>query len=60
VKGTITLAAPGVTLSETPLEWDMAPPLLGEHSRSVLSSLGYSDGEIESLLASGLLAEPNE
>jgi crotonobetainyl-CoA:carnitine CoA-transferase CaiB-like acyl-CoA transferase len=42
---------PGADLPVRP-----APPGLGEHTRAVLSELGYSEGEIEALFASGAAA----
>ena len=41
--------------SETPLQEQMAPPLLGQHSRQVLEELGYSAERIDQLLASGVV-----
>ncbi|WP_312806916.1 CaiB/BaiF CoA-transferase family protein [Comamonas sp.] len=41
--------------SETPLQQQVAPPLLGQHSRQVLEELGYSAERIEGLLASGVV-----
>ncbi len=43
-----TLAVP-IKLSRTPGSIRTAPPLLGEHTREVLLSLGYSDDDIEAL-----------
>jgi crotonobetainyl-CoA:carnitine CoA-transferase CaiB-like acyl-CoA transferase len=34
------------------------PPILGEHSESILSSLGYSPAEVESLVQSGAVETP--
>ncbi len=33
------------------------PPLVGEHSREALANVGYSDDEIEALIAEGAVAE---
>ncbi len=60
VKGEVHLAAPGVNLSETPLEWELAPPMLGEHSAEILSLLGYSSDAIAALHESGVIASPEE
>ena len=38
-----------VKFSLTPGGLDIPPPLLGEHNREILSGMGYSDSEIESL-----------
>jgi len=56
VKGEVHLAAPGVNLSETPLEWELAPPMLGEHTNEILADLGYRDDEVASLFANGVIS----
>lgn len=38
-----------VKFSRTPGELRRPPPLLGEHNREILSGLGYSDADLESL-----------
>lgn len=43
-------------LSETPASLHKHPPRLGEHSREVLASAGYSDADIDSLLANGVVS----
>lgn len=43
----------------TPAALQSAPPLLGEHSRSVLSTLGYSEAEINTLEAEGVIRAAN-
>ena len=40
-------------LSETPAEVRLPPPLLGEHTDSVLRELGYSDAEVAALHEEG-------
>lgn len=46
-------------LSRTPGDATRAPgPGLGEHTRSVLVSAGYSDAEVDALLESGAVAGP--
>ncbi len=47
-----------VKLSRTPGAPAGPGPALGEHTREVLSSLGYSDNEIAALLESGTAAGP--
>ena len=52
--------APGIAnpmrFSETPVEYRRAPPLLGQHTREVLSGeLGLRDEEIEALRADGIV-----
>src|SRR5690606_962336 len=50
-----TTASP-IRLSETPVEYRYAPPMLGEHTQSVLSEhLGWTDEQI-----SALSAKPDE
>jgi crotonobetainyl-CoA:carnitine CoA-transferase CaiB-like acyl-CoA transferase len=36
---------------------DRGAPVVGQHSRDVLIEAGYSDAEIEALLAKGAVAE---
>lgn len=57
-RGEVHLAAPGVNLSETPLEWELAPPTLGEHTGEILSSLGYSSAEVAELASHAIVAGP--
>jgi alpha-methylacyl-CoA racemase len=47
-----------VKLSRTPGEPAGPGPALGEHTREVLASLGYSDDEVAALLESGAAAGP--
>jgi crotonobetainyl-CoA:carnitine CoA-transferase CaiB-like acyl-CoA transferase len=48
-----TVANP-VGFSRTPVEYGAAPPMLGEHTESILRDwLGYSTDQIETLLSSG-------
>jgi len=44
----------------TPCEVRLHPPMQGEHSRELLRELGYADGEIEKLVASGIVADTAE
>lgn len=48
VEGRVPQLGFPVKLSGTPCEIRMPPPLLGEHSRSELAAVGYSDAEIDS------------
>jgi len=48
--GTVPLVANPIKYSRTPIAYDMPPPLLGQHTEEVLSSLlGKSDQEIAAL-----------
>ena len=57
IKGEVHLASPGVSLSDTPLEWELAPPMLGEHTDEVLVGLGYDTDEIASLYAKSIVGD---
>ncbi|MDJ0388189.1 CaiB/BaiF CoA-transferase family protein [Roseomonas sp. E05] len=52
---TVKVIANPVKLSATPPDYRSAPPLLGEHSEGVLSSLGYSAGQIAALRGKGIV-----
>ncbi len=52
VMGKVELAGPGISLSGTPVSWELPPPLLGEHTDEVLKMIGCSEEEIESLIES--------
>lgn len=43
--------------SATPPRIDRGAPLVGEHTREVLSEAGLTEGEIEELLAAGAVTE---
>lgn len=50
-----TVASP-MRFSETPVEYERPPPLLGQHTREVLSAvLGKTDAELDSLAADGVI-----
>ncbi len=56
VTGRIGLLGPVPKLSRTPAQIRSAPPLLGEHTKSVLQALlGYTDSQIEQLHADGAI-----
>lgn len=44
-----------VRLSQTPGTLHMRAPLLGEHTQSILTDLGYSEAEIEAFQAEGII-----
>lgn len=54
VMGDVELAAPGVSLSGTPIDMELPPPMLGEHTEQVLGLIGCTNDEIEALLQSGV------
>lgn len=54
--GEVSLVASPLKLSSTPVVEPVAPPLLGQHSTSVLGSLGYSEAQIEVLRRDGVIA----
>ncbi len=45
--GLIRLSGSAISLSETPINYWLAPPTLGEHTEEILRELGYDDGMIE-------------
>jgi len=49
----VKVIANPVRLSETPPRYDVAPPLLGQHTEEVLTSLGLDDASIEALCGKG-------
>ncbi|PVU84571.1 hypothetical protein BB559_007558 [Furculomyces boomerangus] len=52
--GPFKLISPAVQFSETPLTIDMPPPMLGQHTRTVLNDiLGYSETKIDRLCQDG-------
>ncbi len=48
-----------VNLSDTPGRIAGPPPMLGEHSREVLTELGYSDAEMQTLREQGVTLWPD-
>ena len=55
VLGAIKTIANPIRLSDTPISYRFAPPLLGEHSAEILESLGYTAGEAARLADSWLI-----
>ncbi len=55
--GTMAMVANPIRLSDTPVQYRHAPPLLGEHTREILqASLGLDDARIGALVAAGAIA----
>jgi crotonobetainyl-CoA:carnitine CoA-transferase CaiB-like acyl-CoA transferase len=54
--GTVPLVASPLRLSETPVRYDAAPPLLGQHTDEILRErLGYDAAQIVALRARGVI-----
>ncbi len=54
--GSVPQVASPIRLSETPVEYRRAPPLLGEHTEAVLGEvLGLEAGEVQRLREAGVL-----
>ncbi|HOO59803.1 MAG TPA: CoA transferase [Candidatus Mcinerneyibacteriales bacterium] len=47
--GEVKLVGSPIKMSETPVSYEMAPPLLGQHTEEILKELGYSASEIQAL-----------
>ncbi len=59
--GTVPLTASPLRLSETPVAYDRAPPMLGEHTREVLCGLLERDAAaVDDLMARGICAAAGE
>jgi len=57
VAGKVASVANPIKLSDTPVEYQQAPPMLGEHTNTVLSSLlGLSDQDLDLLRSRGVIA----
>jgi formyl-CoA transferase len=53
--GKVALVRSPMRFSATPVEYDMPPPLLGQHTDAILRRLGKSDAEIARLRAAGIV-----
>ncbi len=53
--GPQTMAAPPLKMSASPPQAQGAAPPLGRDSRPILASLGYSEDEVEAMIASGVV-----
>jgi crotonobetainyl-CoA:carnitine CoA-transferase CaiB-like acyl-CoA transferase len=56
-EGTLRVAGPAATWSKTPPSIRQHPPRLGEHGGGVLREAGFTDSEIDALVADGALIE---
>lgn len=56
IAGTVRTAGPIFKMSDSPTAADTSSPMLGEHTSEVLSEIGYSVSEIESLIESGAVS----
>ncbi len=57
--GKIRQPRPAARFEGTPVNTAQTAAALGEHGREILSEAGYSPGEIEELLHSGVMVEPS-
>jgi crotonobetainyl-CoA:carnitine CoA-transferase CaiB-like acyl-CoA transferase len=53
--GRLPMVASPMRFSGTPLDYRLAPPVLGEHTAEVLATLGKSEAEIARLRAAGVI-----
>lgn len=58
--GGMTVVAPPVKFSATPLSTSTASPTLGKHSREILAEAGLSEGDIDALVADGVVRGTSE
>jgi crotonobetainyl-CoA:carnitine CoA-transferase CaiB-like acyl-CoA transferase len=56
--GEIPQLQPAISLADTPGAIAGPPPLLGQHSVEVLTQIGYSEADIDQLLADGVILAP--
>jgi crotonobetainyl-CoA:carnitine CoA-transferase CaiB-like acyl-CoA transferase len=57
-EGEITYVRPSTKFAASPANVRLPAPLLGEHSVQILKELGYADGEIAALTATGVVIQP--
>ena len=56
--GRVATIGPPIKLSESPASVRRAAPLFGQHTREVLSEVGYHDDAIETMIISGAAIGP--
>lgn len=49
-----------IGMSDTPGTISVPPPLVGQHTRQILRDVGYRDGDIDTLIADGVVYEPDD
>jgi len=57
IAGTFQTVAPFIRFAETPLAIKLPPPLLGQHSREILTEAGVDEDEIERLIANRVVTQ---
>ena len=53
--GSVHLSANPVNLRGTPVRYDAAPPLLGEHTEEILARCGYDQARVKDLAEAGIV-----
>ena len=59
-EGEISVLGVPVKMRKNPGEIREAPPLLGGHTRAILSELGFEEAQIEALLEAGAVVAPDD
>jgi crotonobetainyl-CoA:carnitine CoA-transferase CaiB-like acyl-CoA transferase len=55
LSGTVPQVVSPMRFRDAPLSFDRAPPLLGEHTRDILSELGFDDDEQQKMANEGVI-----
>jgi crotonobetainyl-CoA:carnitine CoA-transferase CaiB-like acyl-CoA transferase len=55
LSGTVPSVANPIKMSATPLRYESAPPLLGQHTQEVLAGLGIDERELQALARDGVI-----
>lgn len=53
--GAVRLVGSGIRMSETPPQMSLPPPAIGENTREILATLGYSEEAVENLRGKGVI-----